>query len=382
MIKSNEAEVIKSIYATCTDEANWRDALDNCSEFVGASSAGLVVADEVSELPYEDRYLSSLYYKVDPQKLQYYRDHLRKYENQAWHLLKTLPPMTIISDDAYRAQVAQQEDFVFFRDVLGVDRRMVCRINDHPAWFDALAFQFDAKLQARPEGCEQQFHKILPHIAMSLQMGRIFWQLQRKYKIVLGALSHIKIGMCVAVDGEIIVHNDHAENIFLLEDGITLKRNKKLGLNNTDMQAGFNAAVVDISITAKGEGSKTTYHCLAERPSGEQSFLIEIAPLRDALGEIGKGMSGALISIIDPTNTQDYDFKRVADIYRLTDAEEVICKLMVEGYGNQEIADIRNVSTKTIKNQVTSIYKKTEANSSRASLIRKIVMTAPPIILN
>lgn len=381
MLQDSEGtNAIISIYNTLTDEANWRETLDICSEYVGASSAGLVITDESDDAPYEDRYLSSRYHQVDPDKLQYYRDHLRKYEHMAWDILKSIPPQTILSDDKFREQVAQQEDFVFFREVLGVDRRMVCRINDHPAWFDALAFQFDAKLHARPDGCEDKFRVILPHLAHTLQIGRTFWKLQREYKMVLGVLNHVNIGLCVAYEGELVVVNQEAENIFHLADGISCNERKKISLHGSALQDELNSAITEMSVTAQGKGVTTAKQFLIARPSGEESFVLEVTPLRDALGEVAKNMAGALISIINPSNTMNYDFARFAKVFALTEAEQAVCKLIVGGYSNQEISEKRSVSEKTIKNQATNIYKKTETNS-RASLVRKIVMTTPPLIL-
>lgn len=378
--KELESNVIQSIYGTATDENRWRETLDLCSKFVGAKSAGLVVTDENDNSPYEDRYLSSLYHSVDPEKLQYYRDHLRKYEHIAWDMLKALPPMTIVSDDEFREQVAQQDDFVFFREVLGVDRRMVSRINDHRAWFDALAFQFDLNLQARPTNCETQFRILLPHLANALQIGRCFWQLQRHYRMVLGALSHVKMAMCVASEGKIAVFNQEADNIFQMDDGISLSKNKEVRFRSKDIQARFNFDLEELSKTSRGEGDVCVSHFLIERPSGKESFLIDVSPLRDVMGEIAKDLSGALVSIIDPTNTREYDFRRFSSLYELTSAEAEITKLIVGGSSNQEISEIRNVSEQTTKNQTHRIYQKTETNS-RASLMRKIAMTTPPIVL-
>ena len=84
--------------------------------------------------------------------------------------------------------------------------------------------------------------------------------------------------------------------------------------------------------------------------------------------------------IIDPSDTQEYDFNRFSEVYGLTKSEAEIVGLIVEGKSNLEISDIRDVAKQTIKNQTQSIYQKTNS-TSRAGLMRVIANTKPPIAI-
>lgn len=56
----------------------------------------------------------------------------------------------------------------------------------------------------------------------------------------------------------------------------------------------------------------------------------------------------------------------------LTPTERNICKLVTEGLTNQEIADHRGTSVRTVANQIGSIFRKVKVNN-RAALVRLLV---------
>jgi DNA-binding CsgD family transcriptional regulator len=103
-----------------------------------------------------------------------------------------------------------------------------------------------------------------------------------------------------------------------------------------------------------------------------------MSPLRDQRQELGADLSGVMLTMIDPANRPAISTENVAQLYRLSEAESEVCRLLIDGLTQNDIADSRNVSPETVKTQIQSVYRKTRT-SGRADLIRLVVDINPPI---
>ena len=72
---------------------------------------------------------------------------------------------------------------------------------------------------------------------------------------------------------------------------------------------------------------------------------------------LGKGVFGSVIIVKRKQDKEIYAMKRVK-ISGLTKRELEIIKLLVGGLYNKEIAHNLNISEKTVKNHISSIFKK------------------------
>ena len=106
--------------------------------------------------------------------------------------------------------------------------------------------------------------------------------------------------------------------------------------------------------------------------------MIDIAPLRDASDELQATPQGALVTFIDPDDAPSVQTARFSRIYDLTAAEAEICTLLLDGLDLDQIAETRNTTPVTAKNQIASIYQKTGVRR-RAELIRLIMRCLPPV---
>ncbi|WP_242992573.1 helix-turn-helix transcriptional regulator [Clostridium botulinum] len=73
-------------------------------------------------------------------------------------------------------------------------------------------------------------------------------------------------------------------------------------------------------------------------------------------------------------------FNKVLDKFNLTDTEKEILNLKKSGLTRKEIASRRVVSDETIRNHITNILKKLQANSTKEALCK--VNTMVDVILN
>ncbi|NIA70458.1 helix-turn-helix transcriptional regulator [Pelagibius litoralis] len=262
---------------------------------------------------------------------------------------------------------------------LGIRHRAGSRLNLHDAWFDMVAVQYadDRGPMTQPEA--EVGRLIVPHIAKSVEMQRTFGMLRRRYDAVVAALDHWRIGVCIVVqDGSILVTNHHADKILSERDGLQISREGRLAALGSNEGGFLQAAVHSASNTASGALDSAESLFAVNRPSGDDAYLVCVSPLGDDGGELEPGFTGALVAIIDPTETESISTAGMGEIYNLTETEQQVCRLLAEGYKSDDIAEIRSLQLETVRSYVKSILAKTRTHS-RADLVRLAVLLNPPI---
>ena len=175
-----------------------------------------------------------------------------------------------------------------------------------------------------------------------------------------------------------VVANREAHRIFDLDDGIRLARDQHLTCRDPDLTQALKRATEAAASNTGGEDNRAETLLAIPRLSRDHPFLIEVAPLRDCVGEVDVTLEGALITIIDPSNSKPFSTEKVAKAYDLTHAETAVCAYLVDGWTNNRIADERGVTIDTTKAQVASILQKT-GTKRRSKLIRLVLKSSPPI---
>lgn len=371
------------IYDAAINPEHWDLALTEAYRSVGAASASMHIAETGARSLYSLNCTVGALLKLSPEQLAYYVDNLSHHEKTVWDYMAVKPARTIATDEQIWPDIAatrQRPDFAFLEKHTGIYHRIAARLNDNASWFDAIAFQFDNSVTTISRSSIDGFQLLLPHLAKSCELGRAYRQLYAQYKAVLSALDHVGIGMCVVDgNGSVVVANREAERISDLNDGIAISRARRIACRNQAAQLTIHQAMSELSLTAAGQQAESDKTVLVTRPSRSHPFIVEIAPLRDALSELDTALVGTLVTIIDPDNPRPFDMERVAIAYKLTNVETAVCRYLVDGWSNANIAEDRNVSPETIKTQVTSIMQKTNT-TNRAELIRLVVKTSPPVL--
>jgi len=379
---SNQGDAILKIYDAAIDDIRWTSALNESIKNIGCDGASLHMVDLGVQAPYAVDHLAGALTAFKGQKFHYYMTNLAALESEAWALLQVSPAREIIEDNEIWPDiqsVRMRDDYRYLEEHAGVFRRMIARLNDNQSWFDAIAFQFDSSITHIPAATKIAAAGLLPHIAKAFELSRTYRLLREQYQAVLGALNHVQIGICIALpDGTVIVKNDEAVRVLEQGDGLSLGNRGRLICQDPILQSKLNRGISNTALTAAGAAGASEFLLAVSRPSGQPPVLLEVSPLRDSLNELDRGLSGALVSIIDPERSSPIGSVRLATAYKLTDAESAVCRFLIDGWTNQDIADSRNVSIETVKSQVASISQKT-GTRRRADLIRLAVKTSPPI---
>lgn len=374
--------ILPQIYETVTDPGRWRRALDGLASVLDARAIALRIRRESPSGADLDM-LSSAYldFSRSPSGL-WYGFRLSRLQDPDWDHLSRQPPHLPTPDtdlpsgpDALDAR----KDYAFLRKKVGVRRRMGVRLNSDRVWCDALSVAFHQSERGVPTEAQALVRPLLPHLTKAVEMGRVFYQLQRQYKAALGALDHVKVGLAFAsADGQILVDNAYALDLYSARETVWKERDGRLVCNTPDKTAALAEAIAIAASTANGSSGLAEHLILVRRECSELPVLVDVKPAGDGDAELEPGLRGALITIIDTARLPKLDMTRFVALYGLTSAEADVCSRMMDGLTAAEIAEHRNTSPTTTKNQIAAILAKTNTRR-RVDFIKLVLKVIPPI---
>lgn len=375
-------KVVTDIYDAASDPKSWFPALDACVEYVGSRSANLMFHETEDQPNWRFNAGSELWRSLTRDQVEVFEHFFQKYDIESWEFIHRHKKQSILIDGDYwrdDAALKVREDYMYYHEVMRVFRRAGAKLNDNLCWSDNIAFQFSVEHQAVPKESLERIQLILPHAAKSVEMWHTIAKLQRENNTLLSVLDQFEVGICVVrADGTLIEGNSEAHRILDARDGIMLNMDDKVtcrdGALNGEMRAAFQA----VSDTATGSGGTVEWLRSINRRNTDQALLIEVAPLRDAAGDMGRNWGGAFVTLIDPLNPAPFHPDRMATAYGLSPSETAVCKLLVEGRSQVAIADVRGVSPETVKKQIGAIRSKTRTRRI-GELIRLVLKSSPPI---
>lgn len=382
MLSRLGSAAIGPIYDAATHTDRWREALDAVAFATGGKVAALMIAERADN-PYSVTALSGRYQSLLGQSnLEFYVNHLSHFEQGEWEALARRPIRQALMDSEAGAEAAildQRPDYCFLREKAGIRRRLGVRLNENAAWYDAMTIGYDLDIDQIPAHCISDLAPLLPHLAKAVEMGRVFIQLQARYAAVLAVLNHVHVGLAIALaSGDVIVTNAEADRILSQGDGIVLSKDNRLVCREAVQAEKLRTYIAESALTAGGEADRSEGFVTVERSSGAHPFLIEVAPVSDATGELERSLTAAFVTLIDPNNPHSLNVKRFATLFGLTEAEGDVCTHMVDGLTGPVIAEMRGTSPGTVKSQMAAVFAKT-GTRRRSELIRLVVRSLPPI---
>jgi DNA-binding CsgD family transcriptional regulator/PAS domain-containing protein len=378
MLTARQAASLPKIYDAVLDEHMWPQALDAIAEAAESKSAAILASDNMG-LPFSLAQGSS---GLSPVDVCFYLENLISYEEPAWRYIQSKPVGTLVFDTDVWSDVddyEQRPDNQWMISRWGVLRRAAVRLNASPGWSDSLTLQYCASMKRVPQATARSVKGLVPHVAKAVELHRIFSILRSRFNAVLSALDRVRVGVCiVSAHGDVIVSNKEAGRIFGLADGITLNRERRFLCFDHDSEIAISMAIQSAILTVKSSGDTPETLIAIKRRSGTHPFLVEVAPLSDGTADLAKNLEGAIVFIVDPDNPRAFSAKNIAVVFGLTSAEAAVCRHMVDGLTDKDIAEHRSVSIETVRSQVKSVYRKTNT-VRRAELIRLTLSITPPI---
>lgn len=383
------SERLMAIYDAALSEDRWTAALDAMQQ--GTKTAGIMFYSNNANRPvsYHASDVSSSYSWIsshlpDYNKLVVDPEVGTNLDDEGFaymHLQPAFQPVrddeiwTIDNDHLSRAEIR------FTIQRLKFFRRFFLNLSDDPLTFSALLCHYPAHFDQIPfEADMRQIGNFAPHFGKALEMSRLVSSLRHKHRAVLAALDQVDAAMCViGRKGHVILHNRCAASLFALRGGIWLSHDGRLSCRNSDDLAQLNDALHRIAKTASGENTDCSIKVPIQSLEGQAPLFAIASPLRDADMELERGLTGALLTIIDGSESRAIDLDLIAAAYQLARSEKRVLTQILEGRSNTEISEALGVSPETVKTHVSSILRKTNCKN-RLLLLWRVFQWAPPVI--
>lgn len=378
--------VLTSIYDAAISENAWTPALDIIKTQTSAKTIILYEFPSSNRVEYELNRFSTGSVPLEPLIDEYNRlvasGGGSGYDQEGLGYVHKTASFSVVDDD----DIWMIDDAHFERPELaigrraGLWRRTFVNLSTDPAAKRGLIFLYGGGASFKPpRDANRLSSKIGPHLAKALELYRFTHGLRTTYRAVLTVLDRLATGILVVSHrGDVIVANRMASELLAAGDGLRCVGGSRLGARNTDADARLLAIIGEVAATAQGDADNSGESVRIPRAGAPDALVAVISPLRDAEMELERGLTGALVTLVDPSRPIDTPMDLVASLYSLTQAERRVAELLLQGMTNSQIAEVIGVSSETIKSQVGAILRKSGCRS-RVALIWRIFQVVPPL---
>lgn len=370
---------IGAIYESALSLSRWTRVLDGVAEVTGGNGAMLLVHDPE---PVELR-IAAMSSRYKAEHAEQYLRFLADSDELKWlRVMDEHPPQTIHLDtdvwpDRDQYDLMPSVQLLKYQNLY---HRCGVRLCTHGGWRDSLAILYADHRDGIRSDESARLGAIVPHMGRAMEMQRPLLMLQRRFHHVLDVLDRLGIGVLILrSQGEVVLANREANRIVAAQDGLRLTSEKRLSLVSPNDSTLLNAALSRIDQLARLQADSRIEALVIQRPTGGESYVLDLMPLRENSGDLGNDFIGAWAFLIDPDHRAMISIDGLRKNYRLTVAEGMVCGLLADGLSLRDIADSRNVSLDTIKTQARTIYAKTQTKNRR-ELVRRALSIVPPIL--
>ena len=375
---ANSSDLITDIYRSILTPDHLQELLERVAHHCGADGAALFYFDSVHlELDAVFERRSRLW---DRSFLAEYTTHLWDIDPTMEILsrrdaLSLVTPSTATREE--RRLIAPWAEK--FASRLNIGAYMGARLNDGATWFDGMTLQLLRENAGAAERAARRLATLLPHLATALEISRPFALLRHRFNAMLAVLDRIQVGVMILDErGRVVVYNQRAEEYVTDGNGLRLLggylRQDETGRASDALPAAIQEA---LAVATRTDQTRRRYMTIEKRRAATP-YIVEISPLTDDDNGLGLGFRGAVVLIIDPDKLGNVDTTGIATAFKLTPAEQAVCALLLDGLTNTEIADARNVSTETVKRQLSSLLQKIGVGN-RTGLVRKALSASLPV---
>ena len=212
--------------------------------------------------------------------------------------------------------------------------------------------------QSFSEAEQELLRELLPHFANWAKLRGQLEGVTRQTQLLSEALNGLGAGVFVlARDLRIVECNKAGEALLGAQDGL-LSRRSHLTFEHRDTQSNFARLVAETAATVEGTGRSAGGSLWVVRPSGRTPYGVMVAPLRRHLGAMHQGYVQVIVS--DPDRQPASLAALLGAAFGLTAAEAETAVHLQAGRTIAEIADLRQVSIVTARNQVRTILAKSD----------------------
>lgn len=359
------ADVIAAAYGAASGGNSWFDFGASLCRLVGAQRAALRLVDGtltnlLAPGDEADAAYLAYYHRVDP-----YRRH-------AASAAAPLPPPNTARLGGLIVPAAEFRRTEYFNDYAaryGQHHTLGGRIGLPTPL--PIGLHRDAAAGAFSDVERRLLEQILPHLQRALQLRARLVPEARMSSIGTAAL-HALAACVVVVDGSMQVLHVNAAGASLTSpgrSGLTVGRAAVGGMQLSARHRADNDALRRLvaSAASGGAGGAMRIRARSEAMPEEATLAVLVSPIQAHLVGVEAGLAGGLAMIVarELARPRAVPERRLTDLYGLTSAEAAVAAALAGGTRAEDVAQDRRVSLDTVRTQVRTVLRKTNAANLR-----------------
>lgn len=377
MGESGLLDAVVDIYSAPGNLDGWVNALETTTQLVGGETSGFIFVNNSNgfvELTISTGYSDELIAAYSGQAGAVNDDVRYQYRHN-------LLPGRVFRDMEY---VESRDEWnampwnVFEREQMGIYYCMTALVSTHGVWSDYIAVNRLESKGPNTDAEKQDLQKLLPHLSRASELHRLVNRLNEQFGLVLSVLDRLRVGVVIFDKLQRIVTANTAAYETASNSGSFRLLDGRFKIVDLQVGSRFLHILTRTIETAVGKGDNPG-GCLVLNSQREgHQVVLDIMPLRDDGFSDSDNVKGAVIFILDPVIDYPFSVSALREIFNLTTSETQVAELLVNGFSVNEISEQRNSAPNTVRDQLKSVYQKTDT-SGQLDLLRKVVKASPPI---
>ncbi|MEL6362845.1 MAG: helix-turn-helix transcriptional regulator [Pseudomonadota bacterium] len=373
---------LQTLYGAVVDEERYIDFLDRVQHLIGAKFMVMGMFDPHDPARHVHRFSAPRSIGMTG-AMEFLGLAAQSHSDGSDNMLAAGPQRILLDVDVYtdRDELQQRPTMKLLHEKY--DAQHIGTVNAQPnnAWVDYFMFAHNSADFDNPERVREMVSFLVPHIGVASEIRRAFKLLETRYQAIFSALNFLRYGVALVLDNyEVMLTNEAFDQIVDAGDGLRLSNEKRLAGVTDEGEAALNAGLKEAIAAAGGSNATFRKTVPIERRGEEVPYIVDLAPFcDDVAGELNMKFHGALVFIVDPGQPSLLAHEGISAAFSLTGAEERVCRQLLDGQSNAEIAEANSVALPTVKSQVASIFGKSNV-TSRADLVRLASKITPPIV--
>ena len=376
-------ELIENILSCSSDPKNWERSLDSFNREFGITASCMFSVHEFDSNNMNMAFSQYFHENLTPELRDAVENGGDSDDDAAYQALFRLPAPQLYDERAILGVASYEElppsEVRRMTAEMGLHRRVAAALNKTGPWIDGFFTQQKTEQECQNFLADTRTEFVLPIMANSIALGRTLQALHARFSQSLNVLGKLGLGVfLVDQSGCVVEHNEEAQRILDSADGITMTSTKRLTLFGPDSNRELNAMIATANGITRGEIAEDHTFMAAERPSGDYEYLLSVRPLSDGLAELEAGLKCAFVTVVDPTRRNVLSGEGLAALGQLSEAEQEVVALLIQGLRPAAVAEQRDVSLNTTKTQLRTISQKLRCTSQN-DIIRMAAATRIPI---
>lgn len=214
--------------------------------------------------------------------------------------------------------------------------------------------------------------RLAPHLRRAVEVNRRLDRANVTGRAAEATLDRLTIGVAI-VDhaARLVFHNKAAGEIFAAHDGLKLDRQGILSAAAPDEAKRLGRAIQEAAGTPQRAAPCSHSTARISRPSERTSYSVLVTPIGTG-PDFAAGQKGlAAVLITDHDRGRAPSAEELAALFRITQAEGRVLRLLVDSHDAKEIARILNISEFTVRTHIKNMLAKTDC-SRQADLLRAV----------